>query len=107
MKTIFIATFLWLFSSIASAQDYFKETPITVAIASNGNLQRVECSVYDSVLQTTVYFNTPWIPKIIIIAGNAYGKVGFTTWDALGDQHSEVGFIVYDQLLHEFNFKYY
>ncbi len=106
MKAIFLTTFLLLFSISGFAQDYSKESPISIAVASNGNLQRVECSVYDSVLQTTVYFNTPWIPKIIIISGNAYGKVGFTTWNSIGIQNSMVGIIIYDNLLHNFNYQY-
>ncbi|MBK8874498.1 MAG: hypothetical protein IPN13_11475 [Bacteroidetes bacterium] len=92
-------------SVITKAQDLFVHYPVTASIAFNGGQQRLECSVYDSVLQTNVVYNTNWSSDIIIITGNHDGIVTYSFWTSPGVQAPKLGFLIYDYLLHEFKVK--
>jgi len=101
---IFLLVVLFSVISVKGiSQNYFRENPITTTIAFNGPLQRLECSTFDSTLQTTVYYYSPWMSYNIFVSSNAFGKVGFTTWVTPGQQHSLYGFIIYDYVLHQFD----
>lgn len=102
MKKIVFIILLIFNSGILLAQNYFKEYPITTIIAYNGSQQRLECSTYDSVLQTIVTYETPWMSEIISVTNND-GKVTFTTWVEPGQQSGVYGFLIYDFVLHQFS----
>ncbi len=102
MKKVIVLILSLYFSMNLSAQNYYQEYPITVGVSSMGALNRLECSTYDSVLQSIVTYNSPWKSELIIISSNAYGKVGFTTMINPFQQSSTVGFIIYDQGFHQF-----
>ena len=91
-----------IFPKALRAQNYYQEYPITLNLASNGSAQRLECSVIDPVLQDTVYFQTDWINKSIIVTGNGFGKVGYTRWNNPTQQDPIVGMITYDPISHQF-----
>lgn len=101
-KLLFMLIFS-MFLMKGFSQNYFHEYPITTTIAFNGTFQRLECSTYDSTLQTTIYYYSPWMSYNIFISSNAFGKVGFTTWIAPGQQNSLYGYIIYDFVLHQFD----
>ncbi len=89
--------------TVVSAQNYFQPYPITAVIGSNGSQQRVECSVYDSVLQNVQTYNTPWFNSTVTISANNFGQVAFTTYNSsLGIFDSTFGFIIYDYTLSQF-----
>ncbi len=102
MKHILIISLLLLSSFIGFAQNYYQEFPISTVVNINGSQYQLVCSTYDSTLQTTVIYSSPWINYIIVAAGISPGKVVFTTWVNLGQQNGDYGFIVYDYLLHQF-----
>lgn len=96
---VFLMTIL---SSESMAQNYYQEYPISLSLATNGNAQRLECSVVDPVLQDTIYFQTDWINKTILVTGNDFGKIGYTRWNNPAQQDPVVGMITYDPLSHQF-----
>jgi len=102
MKQILITVLLILSTFMGYSQNYYKEYPINSTITFNGNQQRLECTTYDSVLQTTMIYQMPWTNNIII-SSNYSGKVVFTTWITPAQQDEEYGFIIYDHLLHQFD----
>ncbi len=102
MKRILIIVLLLLSSFVGFAQNYYQEYPINSAVAFNGNQQRLECTTYDSVLQITVAYQTPWTNNIIF-SSNYSGKVVFTTWVTPLQQANDYGFLTYDHLLHQFD----
>jgi hypothetical protein len=104
-KIILTVCFLLALFSVGRTQNYFREYPVNASIAFNGNLQRLECSVYDSSLQATVYYNSPWTTSTIQITDNKNGKVGFISWINPGSQATWHGFLIYDYILQEFNVK--
>ncbi|MBK7969544.1 MAG: hypothetical protein IPK08_11670 [Bacteroidetes bacterium] len=89
-------------SVITKAQDLFVHYPVTASIAFNGGQQRLECSVYDSVFQTNVVYNTNWSSDIIIITGNHDGLLTYTFWTSPGVQAPKMELLIYDYLIHEF-----
>ena len=92
-------------SVITKAQDLFVHYPVTASIAFNGGQQRLECSVYDSVLQTNVVYNTNWSSDIIIITGNHDGLLTYTFWTSPGVQAPKMELLIYDYLIHSYNIK--
>ncbi|MBK7391640.1 MAG: hypothetical protein IPI23_21970 [Bacteroidetes bacterium] len=67
-KHFTILAILLIFSTSLIAQNYFQEYPISVSIGSNGSQTRLQCATYDSVLQTTVTYNTPWRSESHVIS---------------------------------------
>jgi len=102
LKQILITALLVLSTFIGYSQNYYEEYPLNISLATNGNLSRIQCSTFDSVLQTTVSFNTEWVPYTLIISGSDLGKVGYTFWNSIGNQVGKAGFIIYDSYAHEF-----
>lgn len=101
-KYCFIFTILIIFSNQIFGQNYFQEYPISVSIGSNGTQTRLQCTTYDSLLQTTVTYNTPWRSESHVISSNNFGKLGYTLWTSGVTQFPSVGFIIYDYNLHQF-----
>ncbi len=93
---------LLLSSLTGNSQNYYEEFPINTIVSNNGSQFQLICSTYDSTIQSTVTYTSPWINYLIIVSGSTPGKVVFSTWVNPGQQHSEYGFIVYDYLLHQF-----
>lgn len=103
MRTFLLTFFLIASSFYSVAQDYFKHYPVNASVQINGNQFRLNCSVYDSVLQVTKVYNTSWSTQSIIITGNSNGIVAFTFWTNPSTQAPLLGYLIYDVLLHEFN----
>ncbi|MBK9048472.1 MAG: T9SS type A sorting domain-containing protein [Bacteroidetes bacterium] len=95
--------FLLLIAGKSKAQDLFVHYPVSATIAFNGGQQRLECSVYDSLFQTNVTYNTNWSTDIIIITGNHDGILTYTFWTSPGVQAPKMEFLIYDYILHEFS----
>lgn len=107
MKTkrlLFLISFLQLMciKSLTHAQDFFIHFPVSASVNFNGTQQRLVCTVYDSVLQTTVSYNTPWAPEQIVITGNYNGILTYTFWTSPGVQAPKMEFLIYDYLIHQF-----
>ncbi|MBK9048469.1 MAG: T9SS type A sorting domain-containing protein [Bacteroidetes bacterium] len=102
MKHLFILFWMTTFFFEVKAQDYARHLPIQAGIQSNGSLQRIQFSVFDSTLSTTISYSTPWASKQLMITGNSYGKAGYIMWNSPGVQHNQVGFIIYDEAHHVF-----
>ncbi|MBK7969548.1 MAG: hypothetical protein IPK08_11690 [Bacteroidetes bacterium] len=102
MKHLFILFWMTTFFFEVKAQDYARHLPIQAGIQSNGSLQKIQFSVFDSTLSTTISYSTPWVSKQLMITGNSYGKVGYIMWNSPGVQHNQVGFIIYDEAHHVF-----
>ncbi len=105
MKHILFTTLITIFTIAGFSQNFFNEYPINSTVIFNGSQQRLECSTYDSLLQTTVSYQTPWMNRIIIASNNS-GKVVFTTWVTPVQQDTLYGFIIYDFLLHQFDVQF-
>ena len=103
MKSFLLACIFCVISFSSVAQDYFKHYPVSASIQVNGNQYRLNCSVYDSVLQVTKVYNTGWSTQSIIITGNTDGIVAFTFWINPSTQAPLLGYLIYDVLLHDFN----
>lgn len=101
---VFLFTIIFLVK-VSYAQDFFIHYPVSASINFNGTQQRLECTVYDSVLQTTFSYTTPWSTDQIIITGNNDGIVTYTFWTTPGVQAPKMEFLIYDYLLHQFAVK--
>ncbi len=102
MKSNLFISLLVLFSFAGYSQNYYKEYPISISIASNGNQSRIECSTFDSILQTTVAFQTEWVTYTLIVNSSVLGKFGYTFWNGVSTQIGKAGFVIYDSYSHEF-----
>lgn len=83
-------------------QDYYINFPLNITIGNSGLLTRIELSVYDSSLQTSVNYNTAWVQKFITITGVNNGKITYTYQSSLGNPPDFLGVIIYDNILHQF-----
>lgn len=105
----FVFVFALLFNSAISFSNYWQPYPINYTISSFGTLSRLELSVWDSVLGSWQYYNTPYFNTTInpinsspeIVVFNTYFPPNFSNKDAY------YGFITYDPVLHSFRPKYY
>ena len=98
MKKLFFKSTVWLtflilllITGVSKAQDLFVHYPVSATIAFNGGQQRLECTVYDSLIQTNVTYNTDWSTDIIIITGNHDGILTYTFWTSPGCSGSQNG----------------
>jgi hypothetical protein len=101
-KIIFTLSFSML-TGILFGQNYFQTYPISATVGTNGTQFRLECSVYDSALQSIQTYNTPWYNDTVGIVGNDYGMITFNSWNTFenyGD--STFGFIIYDYTISQF-----
>lgn len=98
---IFLFSFLILKSY---AIIFWQPYPITAVITSNGSQYRIECSVYDSLLGSWQYYNTPYFNNSIDTSDRSPEIIVFTTYFApnINDLDSIYGYIIYDQELHQF-----
>jgi len=97
LTLILLLFFCWQFSN---AQYYYQPYPLAAQIASNGIEWRMECSVFDSVLGTTQYYNGPWCSGSLDILNDSMGMAAYVSqWGAV-DNHN--GAVIYDAELHLF-----
>ncbi|MBK7387697.1 MAG: hypothetical protein IPI23_01110 [Bacteroidetes bacterium] len=103
MKKI-VFFFVLLFNSAISFSNYWHPYPINVVIGTNGSQQRLELSVWDSVLGSWQYYNTPFYNSSIDTTYSSSEIVALKTYfpPNLYDRDSIYGFITYDPVLHLF-----
>lgn len=97
----FVLICFYAIGNICYSQDYITNYPLSVSIASNGANTRLEISVYDSVLATTVNYNTPWVSYNIQVTGVSNGKVSFVYYYGLIAQNP-LRVIMYNTIKHQF-----
>lgn len=100
MKKILLFSLLVLSLEKTSAQYFYDVYPITVNQTFNGSQYRLELSCYDSVLATTVTYNTPYHDSYTYSGGN--GILAFEGSDCPTTYTTEIGMIIYDYLLHQY-----
>jgi hypothetical protein len=100
----FVFVFALLFNSAISFSNYWHPYPINVVIGTNGTQQRLELSVWDSVLGSWQYYNTPFYNSSIDTTFSSSEIVALKTYfpPNLYDRDSIYGFITYDPVLHLF-----
>ncbi|MBL7915302.1 MAG: T9SS type A sorting domain-containing protein [Bacteroidia bacterium] len=100
----FVFVFALLFHSAISFSNYWHPYPINVVIGTNGTQQRLELSVWDSVLGSWQYYNTPFYNSSIDTTFSSSEIVALKTYfpPNLYDRDSIYGFITYDPVLHLF-----
>lgn len=100
----FVFVFALLFNSAISFSNYWHPYPINVVIGTNGTQQRLELSVWDSVLGSWQYYNTPFYNSSIDTTYSSSEIVALKTYfpPNLYDRDSIYGFITYDPVLHLF-----
>ncbi len=85
------------------AKIFWQPYPINVTIGSNGAQNRLECAVYDSVLGSWQFYNSPYFNSSIDTSGGPEGIVVFRTNPLAGTNNDSIfGFITYDPILHQF-----
>jgi hypothetical protein len=60
MKKVILTLSFSILTGILFGQNYFQTYPISATVGTNGTQFRLECSVYDSALQSIQTYNTPW-----------------------------------------------
>lgn len=102
-KVVFSFIILNLYTLVTncSAQDYITNYPLSVSIGALGTNSRLEISVYDSILATTVNYNTPWVSYNIQVTGVSNGKVSFVYYNGSIVQ-KPLRVILYNRLKHQF-----
>lgn len=91
----------YAFGNICYSQDYITNYPLSVSIGSNGINSRLEISVYDSVLATTVNYYTPWVSSNIQVTGVSNGKVSYVYYNGITPQNP-LRAILYNRIKHQF-----
>jgi len=82
---------------------FWQPYPIVATVTNNAGHQRIQCSVYDSLLGSTQFFNTPYFPDSVLLNSNSTGIICFNTYSLLtANFDSTYGYIIYDQELHLF-----
>ena len=104
MKKLFLTLFIAI-SFKCSAIIFWQPYPIVASVGASGTFQRVECSVYDSILGSWQYYISPYFNDSIKILSNNPGIIAFVTIpynSTSGIQDSTYGFLCYDRVLHQF-----
>jgi len=101
MKATLIAIAFFFISIRVQAIHFWQPYPINKTITSIGYFSRIELSVYDSLLTTWVYYNTPYLMDSIDTVGSTAEIVVYKT-HFNNVPGVEYGFIIYDQDLHRF-----
>ena len=101
MKATLIAIALFFISITVQAIHFWQPYPINKTITNNGSFSRIELSVYDSLLTTWKYYNTPYLMDSIDTLGSTAEIVVYRT-HFNNVQGCAYGFIIYDQDLHRF-----
>lgn len=105
MKHIILSILFFLYLNNSCAIDYWQPYPINAVVTTNGIDFRIECSVYDSILGSWQYYNTPYIETAIVnLTSNNTGVITYNTYTSLPlnpyNRDSIYGFLIYDQELH-------
>ncbi|HKR05837.1 MAG TPA: hypothetical protein VJY62_14475 [Bacteroidia bacterium] len=104
MKKRLLLFALFFISVKAYSIIYWQPYPITAAIGTNGMHQRLECSVYDSLLGSWQYYNTPYFNSWIDTSHSTSSIIVFSTYHPppAWDMDTIYGYIIYDQEFHQF-----
>jgi len=108
LRKYFLSVIFTLSVTFSMAIDYWQPYPITAVVTTNGWEYRIECTVYDSLLGSWQYYNSPWIETAIIdLKSNNTGVIAFNTYQIApvtdpGNRDSIFGYIIYDQEIHLF-----
>jgi hypothetical protein len=105
----FLILLALLFNSTISFSNYWQPYPINYVIGSVGTLNRLELSVWDSVLGSWQYYNTPYFNTSIYPYNSSSEVVVFHTYfpPNFSNKDAYFGFVTYDPVLHSFRPKYY
>lgn len=87
-------------AKFSNAQYYYQPYPLSAQIASNGIEWRMECSVYDSLIGTTQYYNGPWCSDSLAILNDSVGIAAYSTQYVNAKLYN--GAVIYDSELHVF-----
>lgn len=99
-KLLFFACFLLV--HIVCAQKYYDSPyPITATQTFNGSQYRIECSVYDSSLATTLYYNTAYYDEINTFIVNSINSIAVFASEVHAPANSYAGCIAYDFEIHQ------
>lgn len=103
MKTNFFLTIFFLLH-FACFANYWQPYPINVVIGVNGTQQRLELSVWDSVMGSWQYYNSPYFSSNIDTSYSSSEIIALKTYfpPNLYDRDSIYGYITYDPVLHQF-----
>lgn len=99
-RILFLALFVML-NVIATAQNYYRQYPVTAQIDSLNSKYRVSFSVFDSVLGNVQYYKTPYYEYLPSIDNNNGGVVAFLSQGPTTDKVF-FGFVNYDHIYHQF-----
>ncbi|HNR19115.1 MAG TPA: T9SS type A sorting domain-containing protein [Bacteroidia bacterium] len=87
---------------IVCAQKYYDSPyPITATQTFNGSQYRIECSVYDSSLATTLYYNTAYYDEINTFIVNSINSIAVFASEVHAPAYSYAGCIAYDFEIHQ------
>lgn len=100
----FLFVFALLFNTAISFANYWHPYPINVVIGVNGTQQRLELSVWDSVMGSWQYYNSPYFSSHIDTSFSSSEIIALKTYfpPNLYDNDSIYGYITYDPVLHQF-----
>lgn len=102
-KSLFIGLIIILHTLPLNAVHFWQPYPIVKAIGVNGLFSRLELSVFDSLLGTWNYYNTPYFFGSIDTSKSTVSIAAYTTYTTtLINRNKDYGFIIYDQELHSF-----
>ncbi len=99
-RILFLVLFVML-NVIATAQNYYRQYPVSAQIDSLNSKYRVSFSVFDSVLGNIQYYKTPYYEYLPFIGNNNGGVVAFSSQGPTIDKVF-YGFVNYDHIYHQF-----
>ena len=103
MKKNLLLAALIFFSTKTYSIIFWQPYPIVATVTGPSQNQRVECSVYDSVLGSWQNFNTPYYNNSILIDTSSTTIIVFYTLKGMSfSPDSCYGFLTYDPVLHQF-----
>jgi hypothetical protein len=103
MKKFFSLIVLFFICFKSHAIIFWQPYPIHAAVTGAAMNQRIECSVYDSLLGSWQYYNTVYYNSNVDIEDSTSSIIVFHTYFSNPlDPDSIYGFIIYDQELHQF-----
>lgn len=105
MKKLLLTSIVLIFIQTANAYWYYQPYPITAVITTNGTQWRMECSVYDSLLNTTQTFLGPYCNTQLIEGGSGTGIAYYNSLDNANNPDNYVGYVIYDMEQHQFMFQ--
>jgi len=95
---------IFFFSHFTGFSNYWHPYPINVVIGVTGTQQRLELSVWDSVMGSWQYYNSPYFNSSIDTSYSSSEIIALKTYfpPSIYDRDSIYGFITYDPVLHQF-----